>query len=40
MLLTGALLVVTTNTTVSNKSFELEKRLKLKVDEVGLLLRL
>ena len=40
MLLTGALLVVTTETTVSNKSFELEKRLKLKVDEVGLLLRL
>ena len=44
MLLTGALLLVTTNTTnskqiLSTLTFELDRRLKLKVDEVGLLLR-
>ena len=44
MLLTGALLVVNTNTNnpkkiLSTLTFELERRLKVKVDEVGLLLR-
>ena len=44
MLLTGALLFVTKNTIFLKKSFfsltfDLERRLKLKVDEVGLLLR-
>ena len=42
MLLTGALLVVNRNTNiqiVSTLTFELERRLKVKVDELGLLLR-
>ena len=44
MLLIGALLVVTTSTIFVKKivctlTFDLERRLKLKVDEVGLLLR-
>ena len=39
MLLTGALLVVTTNTKILILAFELNGRLKLKVDEVGLLLQ-
>ena len=39
MLLTGALLVVTTNTKILILTFELNRRLKLKVDEVGLLLQ-
>ena len=43
MLLTAALLVVTANTTilkiVNSLTFDLERRLKLKVDEVGLLLQ-
>ena len=44
MLLTGALLVLTTNTIFLKKSvrtlaFELGRRLKLKVDEVGLFVR-
>ena len=44
MLLTGALLVVNTNTTILKKivstlTVELERRLKVKVHEVGLLLQ-
>ena len=44
MLLTGSLLVVTTEHPnpkgiVSTLSFEMERRLKLKVDDVGLLIR-
>ena len=42
MLLTGALLVVTTNNLkeiVSTLRFELDRPLRLKVDEIGLLLR-
>ena len=39
MMLTGALLVVTTNTKILILTFELNRRLKLKVDEVGVLLQ-
>ena len=38
MLVSGALLVVTTNTKILILTFELNRRLKLKVDEVGRLL--
>ena len=39
MLLTGALLVVTTYTKILILTFELNRRLKRKVDEIGILLQ-